>query len=373
VFIHQNPAWQRKEPLETGWLEENGKRLDMPLPLKLNPLAGLGSDQHRWSSDLQTRSLNVADTIWIAKGELHAGNASRWNRPNRGRVGCRNLEVSIPSHKRLQLWCGFRQAKHLRSLARLEALLDGMSDFYNSAQSSLVSMGSMSLESKKSSAREHLFYSGLAFVYALTVFVGFSRTYFLKGHFGTPHLSWLFHLHGVVFTAWTLFFLFQTALVAAGRTNVHRCLGWTGAIFAAIIVVFGTLLTVHVVDSGYSSRFREMPALLINGMIDLVLFCLFFGLALLLRSRPAIHKRLMVSAMLCVIIPAIARLPIPFGMIGWTILALSLAGLIYDALSTRRIYLTNVICVLLINICTPLRFIIAENRTWQKFTEWLAH
>jgi len=176
-----------------------------------------------------------------------------------------------------------------------------------------------------------------------------------------------------VFTAWTLFFLFQTALVAAGRTNVHRCLGWTGAIFAAIIVVFGTLLTVHVVDNGYSSRFREMPALLINGMIDLVLFCLFFGLALLLRSRPAIHKRLMVSAMLCVIIPAIGRLPIPFGMIGWTILALSLAGLIYDALSTRRIYLTNVICVLLINICTPLRFIIAENQTWQKFTEWLAH
>jgi hypothetical protein len=231
----------------------------------------------------------------------------------------------------------------------------------------------MSLELRKSSAREHLFYSDLALVYALTVFVGFSRTYYLKGHFGTPHLSWLFHLHGVVFTAWTLFFLFQTALVAAGRTNVHRRIGWIGAIFAAIIVVFGALLTIHAVRIGYSGRSRQMPDLLINGIIDVVLFCLLFGLALLLRHRPAIHKRLMVLAMLCVIIPAIGRLPIPPGMIGWTICAFSLAGLIYDALSTRRIYLTNVICVLLINISSPLRFIIAENRTWQKFTEWLAH
>jgi hypothetical protein len=231
----------------------------------------------------------------------------------------------------------------------------------------------MSLLLRRSPAREHLFYSGLALAYALIVFVGFSRTYYLKGIFASPHLSWLFHLHGAVFTAWTLFFVFQTALVAAGRTNVHRRTGWIGAIFAASIVVFGALLTIHAVRIGYSARSAPMPRLLINGIVDLVLFCLFFGLALLLRHRSAIHKRLMVLAMLCVIIPAIARLPIPPGTIGWTIFALSLAGLIYDAISTRRIYLTNVICVLLINICSPLRFVIAENRTWHKFTEWLTH
>jgi hypothetical protein len=176
-----------------------------------------------------------------------------------------------------------------------------------------------------------------------------------------------------VFTAWTLFFVFQIALVAAGRINVHRRVGLIGAVFAANIVVFGTLLTIHAVRIGYSARTRQMPALLINGIIDVVLFGLFFGLALLLRHRPAIHKRLMVLAMLCVIIPAIGRLPIPEALIGWTIFAFSLAGLVYDALSARRIYLTSVLCVLLINVCSPLRFVIAENQTWQKFTEWLAH
>jgi hypothetical protein len=81
----------------------------------------------------------------------------------------------------------------------------------------------------------------------------------------------------------------------------------------------------------------------------------------------------MVLAMLCLIIPAIARLPIPAASIGWTIFAFSLAGLIYDALSVKRIYLTNVLCILLINLCSPLRFIIAGSQTWQRFTERITH
>lgn len=229
----------------------------------------------------------------------------------------------------------------------------------------------MSLELRKPSTQEHLYYSGLAIAYALTVFVGFSRTYYLMGHFGTPHLSWLFHVHGVVFTVWTLFFVFQTALAAAGRTDIHRRIGWIGAIFAGSIVVFGIFMTIYAVRIGHVSRGAQMPELLISGVIDAVLFGFFFGLALLLRRRPAIHKRLMVLAMLCLIIPAIGRLPIPPAMIGWAILAFSLVGLIYDALSSRRIYLTNVFCVLLINITTPLRFIIADTPTWRRFTEWL--
>jgi hypothetical protein len=229
----------------------------------------------------------------------------------------------------------------------------------------------MAMRARKVPAREHLYYSGLAVVYALTVFVGFSRTFYLKGFFGTPHLSWIFHLHGVVFTAWTAFFVFQTALVAAGRTDLHRRIGLTGAVFAAGIVIFGALLTLHAVRAGYAVGRPAMPLLLINGVIDLLLFCLFFGLALLLRHRKEQHKRLMILAMLCVIMPAFGRLPIPSSMIGWAIFAASLAGLTYDALSIRRIYVTNVVGVLLINMSSPLRFMIADTQAWKSFTEWL--
>jgi hypothetical protein len=58
-------------------------------------------------------------------------------------------------------------------------------------------------------------------------------------------------------------------------------------------------------------------------------------------------------------------------LIGGAIFAFSLTGLAYDAFVLRRLYLTNVIGVLLFNLSTPLRFIIADSRAWQNFAQWL--
>jgi hypothetical protein len=159
--------------------------------------------------------------------------------------------------------------------------------------------------------------------------------------------------------------------VAAGRTDVHRRIGWAAAVFAVGIIVFGALLTVHAVRAGYIIERPRMPLLLINGVIDLLLSSLFFGLGLLLSRRKEIHKRLMVLAMLAVIIPAFARLPLPPSMIGWVVFAASFAALTYDLLFTRRIHVTNLIGVLLINMSSLLRFMIGDTRAWQKLTEWL--
>src|SRR5688572_2236767 len=74
--------------------------------------------------------------------------------------------------------------------------------------------------------REHLFFTVLPIVMFVAVFAGFSQTYYLKSVFGTPALGWLFHVHGVAFTSWLLLLIVQPALVLAGRTPVHRQLGW---------------------------------------------------------------------------------------------------------------------------------------------------
>src|SRR6185312_9683857 len=70
--------------------------------------------------------------------------------------------------------------------------------------------------------RTRRFYLAMALAFALTVFFGFSRSYFLKLHYGTPALSVLLHIHAVVFSAWILMFAAQTTLVAAHRTDLHR-------------------------------------------------------------------------------------------------------------------------------------------------------
>ena len=246
-----------------------------------------------------------------------------------------------------------------------------MSHSYYRAFLGLFYFGLMPPAPLPSVKRRGVFYTGLALALAGTVLVGFSRTYYLKALYATPALSWLAHLHGAVFTAWTAFFVVQVALVACGRTDIHSRLGWPGLAFAAAVVCLGAAMTLHSVRAGYASRRPGMPELLISAIIDLVLFCSFFGAGVLLRRNKEAHKRMMVLAMICLIIPAIGRVPMPFTMIKWVILAFSVTGLIYDAVVLRRVYASNVIGVIVINVATPLHFMIADARPWQVFSEWI--
>jgi hypothetical protein len=167
-------------------------------------------------------------------------------------------------------------------------------------------------------------------------------------------------------------FSLQVILVAAGRTELHRRIGGVGAVVGAGVVVLSVVMTLHSVHVGYATGRPGMASLLINAFINLFLFSLFFAAGLFFRRKKEVHKRLMALAMLSMIIPVIARLPIPFSLIGWVIFASSLTGVIYDAIVVRRVYLTNIIGALLINVATPLRFMIPDAQGWQRFSEWIA-
>jgi hypothetical protein len=219
--------------------------------------------------------------------------------------------------------------------------------------------------------RDHIFYTAMAAASALLVFAGFSRTYYLKHLFHTPELPVLAHLHGVIFTIWTLFFVSQVVLVAARRTDVHRRLGIAGGMLAGALVVLGTYMTVVSVRAGQAAGRPFMGVLLVNALVDLMLFIGFFVAGLCYRGKKEIHKRLMLLAMLSVIIPAYARLPFSRVTIGWLIMASPLFGIVYDAAVLRRMYATNVIGAAVIIGTTPLRFAIAATGWWQQFFEWV--
>jgi len=70
--------------------------------------------------------------------------------------------------------------------------------------------------------RDRIFYTTVPVLMALAVLYGFARSYYFKLAFGTPSLSPLYHLHGVLFTSWLALLMVQTSLVAAGRTAHHR-------------------------------------------------------------------------------------------------------------------------------------------------------
>lgn len=226
--------------------------------------------------------------------------------------------------------------------------------------------------------RTRRFYVGMAIAIAITVFAGFSRSYFLKAWYGTPELGRLLHVHGLVFTTWVLFFLAQTTLVASGKTYLHRRMGIGGAVLAALVLIVGTTVAIMRVKSGKPSPIPGVPALsfLAIPLFDMIVFAILVGSALYFRRRLEAHKRLMTLAMISLLAAPIARIRFPllppgpptfFGLADLFIVAL----LVYDLVTRRKLHSATIWGGLLIVASQPLRLMIAGTPAWMAFAGWL--
>lgn len=226
--------------------------------------------------------------------------------------------------------------------------------------------------------RERLFYTGMAIAFLFIVFAGFARTYYLRPYFGTPQLTPLLHLHGLVFTSWLVFLLAQTVLVATKRTAVHRRLGWAGAALAVLMILVGSTTAV------VRAKLVEVPpgspsplAFLTIPLGDMLVFALLVGAALYYRRRLDVHKRLMLLATIAILPAAVARLPFDFiqqvgplaffGLPDLFVLVL----LLYDLLTRGRPHRATVWGGLLLIVSHPLRFVVGNTQAWLSFATWL--
>ena len=221
------------------------------------------------------------------------------------------------------------------------------------------------------------FYVGVAIAVLITVFLGFSRSYFLKAYFGTPELSLLVHIHGLVFTSWVLLFLAQTTLVATGRTDLHRKLGAAGAVLAALLLIIGTTTAILRVQGGRPSPIPGVPPLsfLAVPLFDMVVFAILISAGLVLRNRPDTHKRLMTLATIALMSAPIARIPGvlragPPGFFGLTDLFI-VAMLVYDFATRGKVHPATIWGGLVILASQPLRLMISGTPAWLAFAGWL--
>jgi uncharacterized membrane protein YozB (DUF420 family) len=197
--------------------------------------------------------------------------------------------------------------------------------------------------------------------------------------------------HALVSGAWLLLFLAQATLVATGRTGVHRRLGVGGAVLTAVFLVLGWFTTLEQARRGFDlsgaiSRVPAPPGLdLIAATVGLLFFFLTFGVlagtALWYRRRPAVHKRLMLLALLGGLSPT----PVAHVIGTWpplqpwanlifpgSLVVFLAIGPVHDRISDGRIHPVSLWGGLSLFVWnTAFNVAIIPSAAWSQFARWL--
>jgi hypothetical protein len=237
------------------------------------------------------------------------------------------------------------------------------------------------------------FYVTMAAIFAAIAFGGFFGTYWLQLARGTFTGSPMMHLHGLLFSLWTLFFLSQALLVANRRLKTHRAWGLFGIALATAMLFTGLAVAIQGLqfrlDAGHGDAARAFSIVPITAVL---MFAGFVTAAILNLRRPEWHKRFMLVATASLLQAAIARFfflaatgggagmrpglgppqPIEGTMVAGIIVELLIvAAIIHDWRSHGRVhpaYLWGLGVMLAVHWLRP---VVGYSESWYRFTDFL--
>lgn len=224
---------------------------------------------------------------------------------------------------------------------------------------------------------ERIFYSGMAVVLCVCVFIGFSPTYFRAGMMRAPLPSPILHIHGAVFTLWMLLFVAQVALISARRVKWHRSFGTVAFCLPPIMVVLGVIAAIDALHRGVKIGPLDPIVSAAIPLIGIVGFTVIIYAAWRARRRPDAHKRLVLIATMDLVAAALGRFP--WARIGFPPAAGAVTGLgilllilvAYELISVRRIHRSTMWASPLAFLCVALAVPIGMTPAWHAFAGWL--
>jgi hypothetical protein len=161
-------------------------------------------------------------------------------------------------------------------------------------------------------SRERWFFLFMAIAIALTVVTGFSL--FLVAGISSFASPWWVHVHAVTFMSWIGLYVVQSTLVARNSIASHRTLGRIGAAWAAWMVLVGLVLTPVTLAAHRAPPFFTPPYFLALDWANILTFAALAYASIRNRRRTDWHRRLMLCATLCVMVPAVGRIIVLSGM-----------------------------------------------------------
>jgi hypothetical protein len=188
--------------------------------------------------------------------------------------------------------------------------------------------------------------------------------------------------HVLVSVAWLLVFLAQVTLIATGRPAVHRRVGVLGVLLSGAFIVVTWLMLVEGAGRGFDLSGDLVPR---GTTVDpgtflapahaLVPFGVFVAAAVWYRRRPAVHKRLMMLAMVSTtgapVVHLIGHWQLAFLVFPVSQIMLLSLLFIHDRRSQGRLHPVSLWGVVSF-AWTPLFFsLIAPTSAWHTFAAWI--
>ena len=223
---------------------------------------------------------------------------------------------------------------------------------------------------------EKYFYFGMSLLIAAVVGYGFGHTVDSKLIHGNPRRPILLWVHAVLFSGWVTFYITQSLLVRIHKMKLHRALGWAGVTLGTSMVVIGPWVAVVMARFDTNQLHRaNRDAFLIVPLSDMVVFAICFGLAVLWRTNPERHRRLMLIATCALTGAAFGRMPMmhaPLYFYGG-IDGLILLGVLRDVAVSRRIHTVYLVSIPLLVAGQTAAGQIFLHRAgfWTRIAHWL--
>lgn len=218
---------------------------------------------------------------------------------------------------------------------------------------------------------ERLFFGGMGLLVLALVFVGFAPSFFLRGSV-TPWrslgpISPLVIVHAILFSAWVVFYIVQTALISARRHRLHRTFGTASLALAVAMVVTGVLVAAHSAAEGRAPPGIDPMTWIWISLTDIILFVGLVWSGYRERHDAQVHKRLMLLSTLVMLGAALGRIPMfPPGFLygeGNTLIAviLMLPLVAWDLARRGRVMLVTVLGIGAIALAQVLRVLLWET------------
>ena len=181
----------------------------------------------------------------------------------------------------------------------------------------------------------------------------------------------------MIFTAWLALLFTQATLIRSGNVAMHRRLGVAGFVMVPLMVVFGAIG--GAIAAHRPGGFIDIPVpplqFLIIPYASILLFAVFTGTALLLRSNPQTHKRLMLLGTIAIVEVGIARWPFePYistpPLAAWTAAAFVLPMAAWDLYARKRIHPVTLVGAVVLVAVGPVREMISHTAPWLAFAKW---